>query len=57
MSGSGPALFALCASRAIADRVATAMAAAVVSAIGGRPDTYVSSIALQGARVISTGGS
>jgi len=55
LSGSGPALFALCQSRAIAERVAAAMGAAVKASIGGEPDVYISSIALQGARVVSSG--
>jgi homoserine kinase len=54
LSGSGPSLFALCAGRHSADRVAAAMTAAVRSEIGGHPQTYVSPIAPQGARVLST---
>jgi homoserine kinase len=57
LSGSGPSLFALCADREIAARVAAAMTAAVETAIGGRPETYISAIALRGARIISTGAS
>jgi homoserine kinase len=53
LSGSGPSLFALCRSTADAERVASAMTAAVRAEIGGEPQTYVSSIAPQGARVIS----
>src|SRR5580692_155140 len=52
LSGSGPSLFALCRSAADAERVAPAMTAAVRAEIGGEPQTYVSSIAPQGARVI-----
>jgi homoserine kinase len=52
LSGSGPSLFALCQSRAIADRVAVAMTAAVRVHIGGEPQTYVSEVAPRGARVI-----
>ena len=52
LSGSGPSLFALCATAAVAERVAVAMTAAVRSAIGGEPQTYVSPIAPSGARVI-----
>ena len=52
LSGSGPSLFALCRNTADADRVASAMTAAVRAEIGGEPQTYVSSIAPQGARVI-----
>ncbi len=54
LSGSGPSLFALCADPQIAARVAAAMTAAVRSAIGGDVQTYVSSIAPQGARIVST---
>jgi homoserine kinase len=53
LSGSGPSLFALCRSTAEAEQVASAMSAAVRAEIGGEPQTYVSSIAPQGARVIS----
>jgi len=54
LSGSGPSLFALCPDRAIADRVAAAMAAAVRTHIGPRLQAYVSPIARDGARVVST---
>jgi homoserine kinase len=57
LSGSGPSLFALCASLEIAARVAEAMTAAVRTHIGGEPQTYVSPIAPQGARILSTCGS
>jgi homoserine kinase len=57
LSGSGPSLFALCADRVIADRVAEAMTKAVRSQIGGEPETYVSEVAHAGARVLSTCGS
>ena len=53
LSGSGPSLFALCDGRAAADRVAAAMTRAVVEYIGGAPQTYVSPIAPQGARVVA----
>jgi homoserine kinase len=53
LSGSGPSLFALCRSSADAAGVASAMTEAVRAAIGGEPQTYVSSIAPQGARVVS----
>ena len=33
------------------------MTAAVETAIGGRSETYISSIALRGARIVSTGAS
>ena len=54
LSGSGPSLFALCETVAIAARVAPAMTAAVRAQIGGEPQTYVSPIAAEGARVLST---
>jgi homoserine kinase len=54
LSGSGPSLFALCAGREVAGRVAEAMTAAVGAEIGGIAQTYISSIAPQGARVLST---
>jgi homoserine kinase len=53
LSGSGPSLFALCRCTEDAEQVAFAMTAAVRAEIGGEPQTYVSSIAPQGARVIS----
>jgi homoserine kinase len=54
LSGSGPAIFALCANPEAARRAADAMAAAVRAEIGGDVQTYVSAIASQGARVLST---
>ena len=54
LSGSGPSIFALCRGRETAARVAAAMTRAVRSEIGGVSQTYVSSIAPQGARLIST---
>jgi homoserine kinase len=54
LSGSGPSLFALCADLQIAARVAAAMTAAVRTVIGGDPQTYISPVALQGARIVST---
>src|SRR6185436_2650350 len=54
LSGSGPSLFALCRGEDVARRVAAAMAAVVLRFIGTAPQTYVSPIALQGARVVST---
>jgi homoserine kinase len=53
LSGSGPSLFALCGDRTTADRVAAAMTGAVIAHLGGTPQTYVSAIAPQGARVIA----
>jgi len=52
ISGSGPSMFALCRERAIADRVAAAMTAAVAKEIGGESQVYVSSISSRGAHVI-----
>ena len=54
LSGSGPSLFALCQDAAIARRVAAAMTEAVKTAIGGEPQTYISSIGQQGARLIAS---
>lgn len=54
LSGSGPSLFALCESVSIAERVAEAMTSAVRAHIGGDPQTYVSPVAQQGARVLSS---
>ena len=54
LSGSGPSLFALCVGLDVASRVAGAMEAAVRAHIGGEPQTYVSPIAAQGARILST---
>jgi len=53
LSGSGPSLFALCRGKDIAERVADAMTRAVRAHIGGEPQTYVSAIAPQGARIVS----
>jgi homoserine kinase len=52
LSGSGPSLFALCRNAGDAERVASAMTAVVRAEIGGDPQTYLSSIAPRGARVI-----
>jgi homoserine kinase len=54
LSGSGPSLFALCASSEIALAVSSAMVAAVRSHIGGEPQSYVSPIAARGAHVVSS---
>src|SRR5207237_5823302 len=53
LSGSGPLLFALCDSAEAADRVAAAMTAAVAREMGRAPETYVSPIAREGARVVA----
>jgi homoserine kinase len=52
LSGSGPSLFALCHGTENAERVAHAMTAAVKEHIGGTSQTYVSSVAPYGARVV-----
>ena len=52
LSGSGPSLFALCRETSTASRVAAAMTAAVKQHIDGEPQTYVSPIAVRGARVV-----
>ena len=52
LSGSGPSLFALCRGAADAERVAGAMTAAVDRHIGGTSQTYISSVAPHGARVV-----
>jgi homoserine kinase len=53
LSGSGPSVFALCHGNGVADRVAAAMTAAVRAHIGGEPQTYVSRVASEGARIIA----
>ena len=52
LSGSGPSLFALCRDSATAERVAAAMTATVLAEIGGKSQTYISSIAPHGAHVV-----
>jgi homoserine kinase len=54
LSGSGPSLFALCPSREVATAVAAAMESAVRIHIRGELQTYISPIATQGARVVTT---
>jgi homoserine kinase len=54
LSGSGPSIFALCPTAATARGVAEAMTAAVRRLIGGEPQTYVASVARQGARVVAS---
>ena len=54
LSGSGPSLFALCRGDEVAARVADAMTTAVRTHIGGEPQTYISRISGQGARILST---
>jgi homoserine kinase len=53
LSGSGPSLFALCRGLDATTRVAAAMTSAVKTSIGGQSQTYISSIAPQGARVVA----
>ncbi|HTK29940.1 MAG TPA: homoserine kinase [Vicinamibacterales bacterium] len=53
LSGSGPALFALCRGVETAARVAEAMAAAVRAHIEGPCETFISAIAPAGARVVA----
>jgi homoserine kinase len=55
LSGSGPSLFALCRTAADGERVARAMTDAVAAQIGGESQTYVSSVAPQGAHVVPAG--
>jgi homoserine kinase len=54
LSGSGPSLFALCVGRPVASRVAAAMESAVHAHIGRRSQTYISEVAQQGARILSS---
>jgi homoserine kinase len=54
LSGSGPSLFALCQNTAIAAAVGDAMARAVRTHIGGEPQTFISEVARQGARILSS---
>jgi homoserine kinase len=56
LSGSGPSLFALCRDAASAHAVAVAMTDVVTRHIGSEPQTYVSPIASEGARVVSPAG-
>jgi len=53
LSGSGPSLFALCRGLETAERVAASMAHEVKQHIGGAAQTYISTIAPYGARVIA----
>lgn len=54
LSGSGPSLFALCLGSTTASRVAAAMETAVRAHIGGVPQVYISEVARQGARIVSS---
>jgi len=57
LSGSGPAIFALCRNHGVGVAVKTAMEAAVRQHIRGEFQSYISGIAPEGARVLSTCGS
>ena len=50
LSGSGPAMFALCRNRDTADAVSRAMASAFASAAGLETDVHVSPVSKEGAR-------
>jgi homoserine kinase len=52
LSGSGPSLFALCASRDRAEDVAAAMARALADATGDTGDTWISPVGAPGACVL-----
>ena len=52
LSGSGPSMFALCRGAEQARGVAEAMTEAATRAVGSAPETYVSPIVAQGARVV-----
>ena len=54
LSGSGPSVFALCRGRAVAERAATAMAAAFRDEAGLASDTVISPVNRVGARVLQT---
>ena len=54
LSGSGPSVFALCRGRAVAERAATAMAAAFRDEAGLASDTVISPVNRVGARVLGT---
>jgi homoserine kinase len=54
LSGSGPSIFALCASAPVAQRVGAAMAIAFERAGGGLgADLWVSPVGRHGARIIT----
>ena len=52
LSGSGPSMFALCRGAEQARAVAAAMTEAATRAVGSAPETYISPIVAQGARVV-----
>jgi len=52
LSGSGPAIFAICSSRAEAERVSRAMADAAREATGLGCDRFISAVGAPGARVL-----
>jgi homoserine kinase len=53
LSGSGPSIFALCASREIADRAGTAMSDAFTASTGLTADLWVSLVSTRGARLVA----
>jgi homoserine kinase len=55
LSGSGPAVFALCRRHEIAERVAAAMQSALSNVAGIAGDTYVSAVGAAGARLVEEG--
>ena len=52
LSGSGPSIFALCASRSVAESAVAAMQAAFVASHGLASDRFVSTVGAEGARLI-----
>jgi homoserine kinase len=52
LSGSGPAVFALCRGEEVARRVADAMQRALSSVAGIAGDTYVSAVGGEGAHLV-----
>ena len=53
LSGSGPSMFALCRGDEQARLVAAAMTTAATEAIGAVPQTFVSPIVAEGARIVA----
>jgi len=53
LSGSGPAVFALCTSPNVAPAVAAAMRQASALATGGSPQVYISPVGSPGARIVA----
>lgn len=54
LSGAGPSMFALCASRATAEAAGTAMRDAYRAATGGDADLWVSPVGAGGARIVTS---